>query len=74
MDFSLNIEATGSKVPCMSPIRAEATLRPDAAAAAYRPTPLLIPEPRLWPRFWHHLIFFRSFISGSPSFLFTNPI
>jgi hypothetical protein len=49
LDFSLNIGTTGSKVPCMSPIRAEATFRPDVTLAVNRSPPALLPELKLRP-------------------------
>src|SRR6266480_6476311 len=51
LGLSLRIEATGSKVPYLSPIRARAALRPDVVSVADRSPPTLIPGPRLKPRF-----------------------
>src|SRR4051812_45686874 len=48
---SLNIEATGSQVPCSSQDWARATLMPDAALAVSGSPPALIPGQRLLPGF-----------------------
>ena len=67
LGFSLGIGATGSKVPCLSLIRARAAFRPDAATTAYRPVAEALPtggfflatglvtDPgvKMTPRFWH---------------------
>jgi hypothetical protein len=49
LSFSLNIEATGSQVPCSSQDRARATLMPDATLAVSGSPPALIPGQRLLP-------------------------
>ena len=46
LDASFYIGATGSHVPYKSLIRLRAAYMPDAARAAFRPTPELIPEAR----------------------------
>ena len=46
LDFSLHIETTGSHVPYKSLVRLRAAYMPDAAQAAFRTTPKLIPEDR----------------------------
>src|SRR3954462_2887164 len=51
LGFSLNIEATGSQVPCSSQDRTRATLMPDATLAVSGSPPALIPEQRLLPGF-----------------------
>ena len=51
LSFSLNIEATGSQVPCSSQDRTRATLMPDATLAVSGSPPALIPEQRLLPGF-----------------------
>src|SRR5262245_54098444 len=51
LGFSLNIEATGSQVPCPSQDRTRATLMPDATLAVSGSPPALIPEQRLLPGF-----------------------
>jgi len=43
--LSLCIGATGSKVPCLSPVRARAALRPGAVAVADKAPPPLLPGP-----------------------------
>src|ERR1035437_2538036 len=43
LDFSLCIGATGSHVPCKSLVQSHATFMPDAAWAAIRPPPRLVP-------------------------------
>src|SRR4051794_9459162 len=43
LDFSLGIGATGSHVPCKSLVQSHATFMPDAAWAAIRPPPRLVP-------------------------------
>jgi len=43
LDCSLNIEATGSRVPCTCLNRTHATFMPDAALAVSRFSPELIP-------------------------------
>ena len=50
-DFSLCIGATGSHVPYKSQIEVRAAYMPDAARAAFRATPKLIPEEGSPPRF-----------------------
>ena len=49
LSSSLNIEATGSQVPCSSQDRARATLMPDATLAVSGSPPALIPGQRLLP-------------------------
>ena len=51
LSSSLNIEATGSQVPCASRDRTRATLMPDAALAVSGSPPALIPGQRLLPGF-----------------------
>src|SRR3954469_6910604 len=51
LSVSLNIEATGSQVPCSSQDRTRATLMPDATLAVSGSPPALIPEQRLNPGF-----------------------
>ena len=43
MDFSLRIGATGSHVPCKSPVQVHAAFMPDAVWAAIRTPPRLVP-------------------------------
>src|SRR5215468_1107505 len=43
LDFSLSIGATGSRVPHRSLVQAHAAFTPDAAWAAIRPPPRLVP-------------------------------
>ena len=51
LDFSLHIGTTGSHVPYKSLIRLRAAYMPDAARAASRTTPELVPEARRTPGF-----------------------
>jgi hypothetical protein len=51
LDFSLLIGTTGSHVPYKSLIRLRAAYMPDAARAASRTTPELVPEARRAPGF-----------------------
>jgi hypothetical protein len=51
LDFSLHIGTTGSHVPYESLIQLRAAYMPDAARAAFRTTPELIPEDWLTPGF-----------------------
>ena len=43
LDFSLRIGATGSHVPCKSPVQSHAAFMPDAVWAAIRTPPRLVP-------------------------------
>jgi hypothetical protein len=72
LGFSLNIEATGSKVPCPSLIRALAAFVPDAAWAGLQAPPMLIPGQSPLPGFDVDGILFRHVISGSLAFDFAD--
>src|SRR6516225_1687793 len=51
LDFSLRIGATGSRVPCKSPVQSHAAFMPDAVWAEIRTPPRLVPGYRLPPGF-----------------------
>src|SRR5208337_4243277 len=51
LDFSLNIRATGSRVPHRSLDQSHAAFMPDAAWAEIRPSPRLVPGYRIPPGF-----------------------
>jgi hypothetical protein len=72
LGFSLGIEATGSKVPCPSLIRALAAFMPDATWARLQAPPMLIPEQPPLPGFGVNEILFRHIISGSLAFDFAD--
>ena len=72
LDFSLDIEATGSKVPQMSLIRALAVFVPDATRAGLQAPPTLIPGQPQLPGFDIVWILFRHVIDGSLAFDFTD--